>query len=377
MVLAVGALPGFTAPPGAVAVPTPLTEAPVAILVDLSAGQTLFARNADRPFRPASMTKAMSALVAFDLIKAGRLDPQRSVTVDPDLARQWSGQGTTLSLRGGERVRVEQLLEGMITASANDASEVLARHAAGSRAEWIRLMNDRARLLGMRDSTFASPSGWPDGGKTQVTARDMIRLARALIEEHPALYRRYFGHHAMVWRGASLVSRNPFAGQLAGADGIKTGHTREAGYNFLGAVERQGRRLVLLIGGAPSEAARASSARDLAEWGFAAWDSRPLVMAGQVVGEARVQNGSARTVALVPLRHWRIAVPRGSNARITTRVVYRGPLRAPLAAGQVVAGLEVTVAGLPPHDIPLATRQRVTRAGPFDRMVNGLLGLRP
>ena len=323
------------------------------------------------------MVKAMSALVAFDLIKAGQLNPASSIIVDPDLARQWAGRGTTLSLRGGERVLVEQLIEGMVTASANDASEVLARHAAGSRAEWIRRMNTRARSLGMSGSTFASPSGWPDGGKTRVTAYDMIRLARALIEEHPALYRRYFGHHQMTWRGAALVSHNPFAGRVDGADGIKTGHTREAGYNFLGAVERDGRRLVLLIGGAPTEALRSSAARDLAEWGFAAWYSRPLVAAGQVIGRAQVQNGSARAVELVPLKDWRVAVPRGSNPRVTTRVIYRGPLRAPFEAGQVVAGLEVTVTGLPAHDIPLVTRQRVMQAGPFDRMVNGLLGLWP
>ncbi len=379
MVLATQALPARAAGTLAATASAPVkpVDAPVALLVDLSAGQTLFARNADRRFRPASMTKAMSALIAFDLINAGQLDPASSVTVDPDLARQWAGKGTTLSLRGGERVQVEQLLDGIVTASANDASEVLARHAAGSRAEWIRLMNARARSLGMSGSTFASPSGWPDGGKTLVTARDMIRLARALIEEHPALYRRYFGHHQMPWRGASLVSHNPFTGRVAGADGIKTGHTREAGYNFLGAVERDGRRIVLLIGGAPTEAVRSSAARDLAAWGFGAWESRPLVAAGQVIGRAQVQNGAARTVEIVPLRNWRVAVPSGSGARVTTRLVYRGPLKAPLEVGQVAAVLEVTVAGLPAHDIPLVTRQRVMRAGPFDRMVNGLLGLWP
>lgn len=371
------ALPGRAAGPGPVPVPASVIAAPVALLVDLSAGQTLYARAADRRFRPASMAKAMSALVAFDLIKAGKLDPAAIVTVDPALAAQWAGKGTTLSLRPGENIQVTRLIEAMITASANDATEVLAHHTAGSRNAWLALMNARARSLGMQDSTFASPSGWPDGGQTQVTARDMIRLARALIEEHPLLYRRYFGHPTMTWRGAALASHNPFAGRLSGADGIKTGHTREAGYNFLGAVERDRRRLVLVVGGAPDEVARAGAARDLAEWGYAAWDSRQLVTAGQVVGFAQVQNGAARAVELAALKDWRVAVPRGSGARVTTRVVYHGPLRAPLEAGQVVAGLEVSIDGLPAHDIPLATRQRVTRAGPFDRMVNGLLGLLP
>lgn len=363
------------AAPVPVPLPKPAADARVALLVDLSAGQTLYAKEADRRFQPASMTKAMSALVAFDLIKAGKLDPAAIVTVPADLAARWAGKGTTLSLRAGEKVPVARLIEGMITASANDAAEVIARHAAGNREQWIVLMNARAHRLGMTDSTFASPSGWPDGGRTLVTARDMIRLARALIEEHPRLYRRYFGHAAMAWRGEQIPSRNPFAGRLSGADGIKTGFTSQAGYNFLGAVERNGRRLVLVIGGAPSEAARASAARALAEWGYSAWDSRPLVSKGRIVGSASVQGGSSRAVGLVPLRDWRLAVPRGSNPRITTRIVYRGPLQAPLEPGQVVAGLQVSIAGLPAHDIPLATRQRVTRAGPFDRMVNGLLGL--
>ena len=298
--------------------PVQAAAAPIAILVDLSAGQTLFARNADRPFRPASMTKAMSALVAFDLIRAGRLDPAALVEVDADIAGKWAGKGTTLGLRTNERVTVDRLIEGMVTASANDASEVLARHAAGSRAEWVALMNRRAQSLGMNGSRFTSPSGWPDGGKTIVTARDMVRLARALIEEHPGLYRRYFGHPAMQWRGTSLASRNPFAGRLAGADGIKTGHTTEAGYNFLGSVERGGRRLILLVGGAPSETARARMAVDLAEWGFGAWNSRLLVRAGQVIGRAKVQGGASRSVELVALKDWRVAVPNGSSPRIAT-----------------------------------------------------------
>lgn len=357
--------------------PRAIVDARVALLVDLSAGQTLYAKDPNRRFQPASMTKAMSALVAFDLIKAGKLDPAAIVTVPADLAARWAGKGTTLSLRAGEKVPVARLIEGMITASANDATELLARHAAGSRDQWIALMNARAHRLGMTGSTFASPSGWPDGGRTLVTARDMIRLARALIEEHPQLYHHYFGHRAMAWRGGQIPSRNPFAGRLSGADGIKTGFTSQAGYNFLGAVERNGRRLVLLIGGASSERARASAAHVLAEWGYSAWDSRPLVAKAQVVGSAQVQGGASRAVELVPLRDWRLAVPRGSNPRITARIVYRAPLQAPLEAGQVVAGLQVSIAGLPAHDIPLVTRQRVTRAGPFDRMVNGLLGLRP
>lgn len=365
-----------TDPVRAAAAPVSVNQAPIALLVDLSAGQTLFARNADELFLPASMTKTMTALVAFDLIAAGKLREDALFTVSPQAARL-AGVGTTLSLRAGQRVRVGDLLQGVTTASANDAALALAEGALGSKATWIAAMNTRAKALGMADSTFASVNGLPDGGQTRVTARDMVRLARALLHEHPQLYRRYFGARTMTWQGQTLFSRNPINGVVAGADGIKTGHTREAGYTFLGAVERDGRRLALVVARAPDEASRAQAARQLAEWGFAAWDSRPLVRAGQVVGSALVQQGDARAVGLAPLRDWRVAVPKGGKAAVATRIVYRGPLIAPLAKGQVVAGLEVTVAGQPPHDIPLATTAAVNSAGPFDRLVNGLLGLWP
>lgn len=355
-------------------VPAVVGKAPVALLVDLSAGQTLFARDAEKRFLPASMTKAMSALVAFDLIKAGKLREDATFTVRPETAARWAGKGTTLSLRPAEQVLVRDLLMGVTTVSANDASVALAEGALGSTEAWTAAMNARARELGMTGSHFATPSGYPDRGATYVTARDLVRLAKALIEQHPQLYRRYFGHQAMDWRGERLVSHDPFAGVMPGADGIKTGHTFEAGFNFLGAVERGGRRLVLVVAGAWSEPQRADAAKALAEWGYREWDARPLGAAGQVVGEARVQVGDARRVPLALERGFSLAVPKGTAPAVTTRIVYTGPLKAPIAKGAQVAGLEVTIAGQPVHYLPLVTTRPVNPAGPIDRLVNGLLG---
>lgn len=231
------AMPALAGP----ATPPPARMAPIALLVDLSAEQTLFSRNGEVPFLPASMTKAMTALIAFDLIKAGKLREDARYTVRASTAARLSGKGTTLSLRPGERIRVSDLLDGVITASANDAAAVLAEGALGSQAAWHAAMNARARALGMKGSHFASANGLPDDGRTRVAARDMILLGQALIAEHPELYRRYFGRRDMVWKGQRLSSRNPLAGHVLGGDGIKTGHTREAGYTFLGAVERKGR----------------------------------------------------------------------------------------------------------------------------------------
>lgn len=376
LALPVTAALGQDAPGPALApVPAAVDKAKVALLVDLSAGQTLYARDADKRFLPASMTKAMSALIAFDLIKAGKLDEQALFTVRPETAAQWAGRGTSLNLHPGEQVRVGDLLMGLTTVSANDAAVALAEGALGSTDAWCAAMNARARELGMTGSHFATPNGFPDRGATYVTARDLVRLANALIYQHPELYRRYFGHQAMDWRGARLVSHDPFAGVLPGADGIKTGHTFEAGFNFLGSAERDGRRLVLVVAGAWSEPERAAAAKTLAEWGYAAWHSQALGEGGRVIGQARVQGGDARRVPLALERRFTLAVPKGSHPQVTTRIVYQGPLQAPLAKGAQIAGLEVRIAGQPVHYLPLIAARSVGAAGPFDRLANGLLGL--
>ena len=379
------ALPGATrasdqaATPAAIAqlVPPGAASAPIALLADLSSGQVLYARAADQRFLPASMTKAMTALIAFDLIAAGTLREDSLITVRPATAQRWAGKGTTLNLQGGEQVSVHDLLLGTTTVSANDAAVALAEGALGSVEAWTAAMNARAAALGMVGSHFATPNGFPDHGRTYVTANDLVRLAGALIDGHPALYRRYFGHPAMAWRGGMLRSHDPFAGMLAGADGIKTGHSFEAGFNFLGSVNRDGRRLVLVIGRAATEPGRAATAKALAEWGYGAWDSYTFLTPEFVVGAAKVQGGAARSVPLGIPRGFALSQPKGAAAQVSGRILYDGPLQAPLAKGQQVARLELHLAGQPVHTIPLVTTHAVAAAGPIDRIVNGLLGLLP
>lgn len=353
----------------------PPVNAPVAMLVDLDANQVLFAREPDRAFLPASMTKAMTALVAFELIRQGRLREDQVFTVRPETAAKWNGRGTSLYLKPGEQVSVRDLLAGITIVSANDASVVLAEGALGSVEAWTVLMNAEAQRLGMKGSHFGTPNGWPDGGKTKVSARDLVRLADALIHGHPELYRHYFGRSAFVWHGVPLRNHDPTVGIVPGADGIKTGHTSEAGYNFLGAALRDGRRLVSVVAGATSEAGRAEASRALLEWGFAAWESKPLVRAGQEVGLAKVQQGDARAVKLIAPRSFALTLPKGTKPKVVTRIRYDGPLRAPIKQGALVAGLEVSVEGQPPHVLPLVAGAPVGPAGPFDRLVNGLAGL--
>lgn len=358
--------------------PAPPAEAapiPVVMLADPGAGRILFARQHGLRFAPASVTKVMSAYVAFQEMARGKLRRDRVFTVGDAIAREWNGKGTSLYLKPGDRVTTDVLLRGITTVSANDAAVVLATGHSGSLAGWTALMNAEARKLGMADSHFATPNGWPDGGATHVSAFDLVRLATALIERHPAEYRRYFGQKSLTFNGITQQNRDPTLGVVPGADGIKTGHTNEAGYNFLGSAERSGRRLIMVVAGATSEAGRAAAARALLEWGFTAWQVRPLFKAGQRVGLARVQGGNARQVALIAPRPIHAALPRGEGVRITLEIRYNGPLVAPIAKGSQVATLEILNNGFSAGAVPLLAEEAIATAGPFDRLWNGLMGL--
>ena len=361
-----GVLP---APPQAIA------AIPVSLLVDQGSGQALYARQPDLRFVPASMTKVMTVYVAFELIARGKLDPARSFTVRPETAAAWGGKGSSMNLRSGESVPLDALLHGITTVSANDAAVVLAEGAAGSVAGWSALMNDAAAQLHMTNSHFATPNGWPDNGATYVSARDLVRLGDALITRHPELYHRYFGRRQFTWNGITQQNHDPTSGILPGADGIKTGHTDEAGYNFLGSAQRGNRRLLMVIGGANSNVERMAASRALLEWGYTAWQDRPLFAPGALVGEARVQGGDARHVGLLAPHTISATLPRAAGKVTGLRIVYQGPLRAPLAKGTQVAELEIRVEGLPPSRVPLVSAQAVGKAGPLDRLRNGLMSL--
>jgi D-alanyl-D-alanine carboxypeptidase (penicillin-binding protein 5/6) len=364
------------APAAARDIESPDPDAEIALLVDLSAGgQVLFAREASKPFLPASITKAMSAQVAFALIRAGKLDLSAQFPVRAETLARWAPSGTSMQLKPGDRVAVRDLLRGMTTVSANDAAAVLAEGAGGSVENWIALMNVEAAKRGMRGSHFASPNGLPDSGRTVVTAPDLVRLADALIYAQPSFYADYIGQKRFTWQGVTQDNRDPTIGVVAGADGIKTGHTNEAGFTFLGSAERNGRRLVVVTARSASEAGRATSARALLEWGFAAWDSHPLYHSDQQVGQAQVQLGDATRVGLVVPRDFTLATRKGAApAKISACIRYDGPIRAPIKAGAVVAVLEISIDAAR-HSLPLVAESDVGVAGPFDRLINGVVGL--
>ncbi|WP_254514660.1 D-alanyl-D-alanine carboxypeptidase family protein [Novosphingobium sp. G106] len=360
---------------GTPAPPVEMANVPVGLLIDVNSGRTLYARAPDRRFLPASTTKVMTAYVAFEEIAKGRLAMTQPFTVKDETARLWNGRGTSLYLTGGTVIDADTLLHGIATVSANDASVVLAESYAADAARWCALMNTQAQQLGMTNSHFATPNGWPDQGATYVTARDLVTLGEALVTRHPQLYRRYFGQKRMTWNGVTQESHDPTVGVVRGADGIKTGHTSEAGYNFLGSAERDGRRLMMVVAGAHSEAERAAASRALLEWGFAEWQARPLFASNKTVAQARVQGGDARQVALVADRVVAAVLPKGETGPITLKVTYDGPLVAPIAKGAKVAELEIHAGEGPPSRLPLFAGAAVGKAGPIDRLINGVAGL--
>lgn len=379
-VLACALLPATpSAAPAELSIPAPPLPAPVdddipiALLVDLSSGQTLFAREPDRRFVPASVTKVMTAYTAFRLIDEGKLSLDRQVVVSKEVAELWSGEGSSMFLQAGDRLTVGQLLLGITTVSANDGSVVLALVAAGSQDRWLAMMNENAAELGMRDTHFGTPNGWPDEGRTYTSARDLAVLAEAMTTRYPGLFRRYVGHRGMTYHNITQSNHDPVTGVVEGADGIKTGFTREAGYNFLGTAKRGDRRLVMVLAGAPTSAGRNRSARDLLRWGFDAFDSRVIVSGETQVGEARVQNGASTSVILRTDQDVLASVPRGNETgEVSLTVRYRGPVEAPITEGQQVAWLRVVIPGQEPHDVPLLAAEAVPRANVLQRLFNGV-----
>ncbi len=357
------------------------TPAQVAYLVDLSSGAVLLAKDADRRMPPASMAKMMTTNVAFELIKKGDLQLNKMCTVRPETWQKWHGPqaGSTMFLSPNEQVSVENLLHGIVTLSGNDASVVLAECIAGTEEAFANVMNENAKRLGLTGSNFGNSNGWPDEGRTYVTARDLATLARAEIENHPELYKKFYSQTSFTW-GKTLGSgtditqanRNPLLGRVPGADGLKTGHTDEAGYGFTGSAEQNGRRLIMVVAGLGSFNQRIEESVKLMQWGFNAWQSKPLYKAGTTVGSARVQLGGDDEVALVAPRDLAITIPAGVLSKVTsTKIRYQGPLKAPIAKGQHIADLVVTTTE-GEQVTPLVAAEAVEEAGFFTRAWIGL-----
>jgi D-alanyl-D-alanine carboxypeptidase (penicillin-binding protein 5/6) len=366
------------------AVPQFDTPAKTAYLYDVNSGAVLYAKNPDARFPPASLAKMMTTEVAFELIDRGQLPLNKMCTVRPETWQKWHGPqaGSTMFLSSGEQVSVENLLKGIVTLSGNDASVVLAECIAGTEQAFTDQMNGLAKKLGMNNSHFGTANGWPDNGVTYVTARDLATLARATIEHHPKLYKEFYSLPSFTWgktmgsnRDITQENRNPILGHVPGADGLKTGHTDEAGYGFTGSAIENGRRLVEVLAGMASWNQRVQESTRLIEWGFNAWADKPLFKAGAKVGTAQVQMGSSSEVPLIAPQDLAVSVPAGlslNSKPVTMKIRYDGPLMAPIAKGQEVAQLIVTTGDTAPQSVPLVAGEDVGKAGFFARIWIGL-----
>jgi D-alanyl-D-alanine carboxypeptidase (penicillin-binding protein 5/6) len=357
------------------------TPARVAYLIDLSSGAILLSKNADVRMPPASMAKMMTTNVAFELIKKGDLKTDKMCTVRPETWQKWHGPqaGSTMFLSPNEQVSVDELLKGIITLSGNDASVVLAECIAGTEEAFTNIMNENAKRLGLTNSHFGNSNGWPDEGRTYVTARDLATLARAEIENYPDLYKKYYSlteytHGQTLGSGAAITqaNRNPLLGKVPGADGLKTGHTEEAGYGFTGSAEQNGRRLIMVVAGLDSYNGRIQESVRLMQWGFNAWQSKPLFKSGTNIGSAKVQMGSSSEVPLIAPRDLALTIPAGILSKTgAMKIRYQGPVKAPIAKGQHIADLVVV---MPDGEqvMPLVAGEDVGQAGFFGRIWIGL-----
>jgi D-alanyl-D-alanine carboxypeptidase (penicillin-binding protein 5/6) len=337
------------------------TAATAAWVYDMTTDTVLLAKNADMPLPPASMTKIMTLNMLFEALRDGR------VTMDtrfPVSERAMAMQGSSMFLNQNDRPTVEELIQGIIVQSGNDACVVVAEGLAGSEDAFARLMNERGRDIGLTQSTFANSTGWPNSAHRQ-SMQDLGRIAVRLIREFPEYY-GYFAQTEYSFDGrvpSNHENRNPLLGLGIGADGLKTGHTSEAGYGLVGSAVQGDRRVVFVITGLPSEAARAEEAERIVAWAFRQFVTRTVVDGGTVVAEAPVWLGDSATVGLQAAEDVRLLFPALQQDGIAGEVVYTGPIEAPVTAGQPIAELVVPRDGLDFARIPLVADRDVARGG--------------
>lgn len=339
------------------------TSARAAIVVDVSAGAVLMEKNADEPRPPASMSKLMTLFMVFEALRDGRLSLEDKLPVSE---RAWRMGGSKMFVKVGDRIRVDDLLHGVIVQSGNDACVVLAEGLAGSETAFAAKMNARAAEIGLQNSHFENASGWPAEGHV-MSVRDLAMLAQKIITEFPQFY-AYFSERDFTWEGITQENRNPLLSLDIGADGMKTGHTEAAGYGLVGSVLRDGRRVIAVISGLESARARSVEAEKLVGWAFREFQSGALYRAGDPVAEAEVWIGAQDRVMLTPARDVAMAVPVGDADRIRVKVRYDGPVPAPVEAGQRIGELVVEAPGLAPVTHELVAAEGVAKGGVLARM---------
>jgi D-alanyl-D-alanine carboxypeptidase (penicillin-binding protein 5/6) len=335
------------------------TAAAHAILIDADSGSVLFEKGADDLIPPASLSKLMTAEVVFNLIRQERLKPTDEFIVSVNAWRRGGAPSHTSSMfiPIHNKVSVDNLLHGVIIQSANDACMVLAEGISGSESAFAELMTKRARELGLTKSTFGNSNGLPDP-KQLMTSRELARLARHIIQTYPDYYKYYSGRE-FTWNKIRQFNRNPLLAMNIGADGLKTGFTKEAGYGLVGSAVQNGLRLIVVVNGLRTEKERADEGKKLLEWGFHNFQSGLLFPEGQEIVQAKLYGGAKGHVPLVAQGEVRLMVPRGTREKIFARVVYSGPVPAPVQQGQKIGMLKVWRGEFLVLEVPLQAAENV------------------
>lgn len=340
------------------------TTARNAILIDYKSGHVFLEKDADTPIPPASMSKMMTQAVVFDMLKAGELKLDQQFTVSADASRRGGvaeGSSTMFATPNG-KVTVDNLLHGAIIQSANDACIALAEGIAGTEAAFAQRMNAKAAEIGLTNSTFANATGLPDPAQ-RMSVRDLATLARYIINKHPDFYKIY-GEQEFTWNKISQQNRNPLLKDYAGADGMKTGYTKEAGFSLVASATRNDRRLILIVAGMEDAAKRKIEAQKLLDHGFTQFKNVTIYESGDVVSKLRVWGGMQQWVDLIAPDSFRVALAPFEQEKADIRIAYKGPLIAPLKQGTQVGTMRVLVEGA------IVAEQPVTIANDVEATTN-------
>ncbi|MCK6450048.1 MAG: D-alanyl-D-alanine carboxypeptidase [Alphaproteobacteria bacterium] len=342
------------------------TEARNALLIDYDTGAVLYEKAADQKVGPASMSKMMTLYIAFEQVKAGRLSLEDTLPISDATFKRWNNSGSTMFIPARSRVKVEDLIHGIATQSGNDACVVLAEGLFGSEEAFAAAMTRRGKELGLTNSSFVNATGWPDP-EHYMTARDLATLGRRLIRDFPEFY-KIFAEREFTYNGIRQGNRNPLLYRDAGVDGIKTGHTDEAGYGLTASAVRHGRRLILVVHGLKNMKQRSAEAERLLDWGYREFNNYALFKTSDKVGDAEVWLGEKLRVGLKPKSDVIVTLSRAARRELKVQVVTQEPVPAPIAAGQEMGTLVMSAPGMEPREVPLVAEADVEKLGAFAKL---------
>jgi D-alanyl-D-alanine carboxypeptidase (penicillin-binding protein 5/6) len=346
-------------------------DAPTAILIEANSGSVLFEKNADELRAPSSMMKLMTVETVFHAIKQGEVKLTDEYRISENAWRKGGAPsgGSTMFAAIHSKISVDDLLHGAIIHSGNDACIALAEGIAGNERIFADMMTKRARELGLTQSTFANSNGLPDPGN-KMTVRELAKLARYIVQTYPDLY-KLFGEREFTWNKIRQQNRNPLLTSLEGADGLKTGFTKEGGYGMVGSAVQNGLRLIVVVNGLEDPDDRASEAKKMLEWGFRNFEARTLFAAQQPVGYAKVFGGESRSVKLASPEPIKVMVQKNGADKLIARVIYSGPVRAPIEAGQPVGIVRVWRGTNVAMEAPVFAAEPVGKGSTMRRAVDG------